>query len=350
MSVTFLDAGERGSAFWAACAGTVSAAAEDLGVRLTLLPVPHWPGERLARLKRHLEGPERPDYLILTIHKGIRAAELEMAEAAGVRTFVVNAGLLPADSLRLGGPRERLHTWIGQMLPDEEEAGAQLARQLLAAARAGGPHRQGAIAVAGLGGRESDLPAQQRKAGLLRVLSEDPMTDLTQVVPAHYDATVAAEKAPRLLRRYPRLSVLWAANDRMALGAVRALQAQGRRPGRDVFVGGIDWDPEALEAVRRGELVTTLGGHFLDPAWALVLLYDYHHGRDFAGEQVDWRTRLLPATRANLDAVTRLVGDRDWSRFDFRAFSKVCTPSLQKYAFSVEALLAQSRRGTGGRP
>lgn len=49
----------------------------------------------------------------------------------------------------------------------------------------------------------------------------------------------------------------------MALGAMRALEKAGRRPGRDVMVGGMGWTPQALQAIRDGKLVTSFGGYLL---------------------------------------------------------------------------------------
>ncbi|HEX8536538.1 MAG TPA: substrate-binding domain-containing protein, partial [Cystobacter sp.] len=155
-----------------------------------------------------------------------------------------------------------------------------------------------------------------------------------------------------LLRRYPELQAVWAANDDLAMGALQALEEAGRRPGEDVLVGGIDWTPEALEAVRAGRLVTSLGGHFLEGAWALVLLSDHHQGRDFASERLDWSTAFLPATRANVAGYLELLARPDWEAFDFRAFSKAANPRLKHYDFSLQTLFAQ-RRGrmdTNGNP
>ena len=52
-------------------------------------------------------------------------------------------------------------------------------------------------------------------------------------------------------------------------------------------------------------------GHFLEGAWALVLLHDYHHGRDFGSEGLDWRTTQAPVSRDNVEAVLRFLGEGD---------------------------------------
>jgi ribose transport system substrate-binding protein len=53
-------------------------------------------------------------------------------------------------------------------------------------------------------------------------------------------------------------TAVYAHNDEMALGAIEALKAAGRRPGQDVLVVSIDGERAALEAIQRGELGATV--------------------------------------------------------------------------------------------
>ena len=41
-----------------------------------------------------------------------------------------------------------------------------------------------------------------------------------------------------------------------------------------------------MVALRSGRLAALAGGHFMSGAWVLVMLYDYHHGHDFADESL----------------------------------------------------------------
>ena len=45
--------------------------------------------------------------------------------------------------------------------------------------------------------------------------------------------------------------------------------------------------------MRTGELSALAGGHFMAGAWALVMLYDYAHGVDFASEGLELRTSIF---------------------------------------------------------
>ncbi|AKI98797.1 monosaccharide ABC transporter substrate-binding protein (CUT2 family) [Archangium gephyra] len=340
MRVAFLDALEEGNPWRDNLVGTMRAAARDLGIDFTVHPVGHWPGEILERAREVMTGPGRPDYLLVTMHRGSGTGMLELSRRTGVPVFVINSGLLPGEAARFGGPRGHFPLWLGQMVPDEEHAGRTLARLLLEAAT-GSDTPRAPVRLVALEGQLEDSSGLRRSAGLRQAVAGWTGAELLQAVSASWDAEVARRKAELLLRRYPRLQVLWAANDTMALGALRAVEAAGLRPGEDVRLGGMDWTPEALQAVRDGRLVTTLGGHFLEGAWALVLLYDHHHGRDFASEGLEWRTSMAPVTRAHVDSLLQVLGEGDCEAIDFRAFSKVANPSLKHYDFSLRALFAQ---------
>jgi ABC-type sugar transport system substrate-binding protein len=350
MKVAFIEASTPGT--WRdSVLSAMYEAAEDLGIEFTVHEAGHWPGETLSRVRGLLNGPDRPDYLIVTVHRAIGARVLEIAEQARVPVFVINSGLLEKERARFGGPREHLHQWIGQMLPDDEQAGYDLANRLLdEAVRQQKVAPDGRVQLVALGGTPVDQPTIEREKGLRRAVSERNDVNLLQVVEGDWTLEKAERKTSLLLRRYPDTAVIWAASDALALGAIAALHPLDREPGTDVLVGGINWAPRALEAVRHGELVATVGGHFLEGAWALVLLYDHHHGLDFARERVDWRSEMLTITRQNLARCLVFLGDSQrWEEIDFRAFSKAENPDLKRYDFSFEALLAQLADGAAQR-
>jgi ABC-type sugar transport system substrate-binding protein len=349
MRVVFLDALSPENPWRLNVVGTMRAAAHDLDIDFVDYRVGHWPGEILEQARQVVGGPLKPDYLIISIHRGIGTRVLELAEEAHVPVFVISSGLLPEDSARFGGPRQHFKSWLGQMVPDDVGAGHRLAELLLEAATARGSPPGTPVRLVALEGRRGDSPSLQRTEGLRQALSGRKDAWLLQSVSASWQGNVARRKTALLLRRYPDVQVVWAANDVMALGALQGLEDAGRRPGEEVWVGGFDWTPESLRAVRDGKLVASLGGHFLEGAWALVLLHDYHQGRDFASERLEWRTELLPITRANVGDYLPVLEAPDWEGFDFRAFSKAANPGLKHYDFSLQALFAQRRsRSPGG--
>jgi galactofuranose transport system substrate-binding protein len=54
------------------------------------------------------------------------------------------------------------------------------------------------------------------------------------------------------------ITVVYAHNDEMALGAIQALRAAGRTPGKDVLVIGVDGEKDALKAIVAGDMNVTV--------------------------------------------------------------------------------------------
>lgn len=73
--------------------------------------------------------------------------------------------------------------------------------------------------------------------------------------PADFDRTKGLNVMQNLLTAYPAVQAVFAQNDEMALGALRALQTAGRT---DVLVVGFDGTNDGIKAVNRGMLGATI--------------------------------------------------------------------------------------------
>ena len=213
-----------------------------------------------------------------------------------------------------------------------------MAERLIAAARdAGKLAGDGTLHVAGLAGGYTS-GSILRVSGLRQVITEDAGISFHGVAPADWQQTRAAELTAELLERHPRTAVVWAASDVMARGAIEAVAASGRRPGEDVFLGGVDWAPFVPDLIRDGRLSASAGGHFMDGAWALTMLYDHHHGRDF--ENLLNTSRPVLLTRDNVDEHAVFFDESRWRAADFTRLSRVLNPALETYDFAVDSVRA----------
>ena len=134
---------------------------------------------------------------------------------------------------------------------------------------------------------------------------------------------------------------MWAANDLMAFGAMDAVRERDLQPGRDMFFSGVNTSPEALQALRSGELSALAGGHFMLGAWALVIVHDHFKGIDFAaseGLEMDQPmfTLFSPALAQRFN---QMFGEGRFDAIDFRRFIKVHNPRLKRYNFDFRQLL-----------
>lgn len=57
-----------------------------------------------------------------------------------------------------------------------------------------------------------------------------------------------------LLQAHPEATAVYAHNDEMAMGALAALEAAGRKPGQDITVVSIDGTRDALQAIVDGKI------------------------------------------------------------------------------------------------
>lgn len=336
--VAFVNIGEP-APFWSVAVAVMRAAAEDLDVELEVLDAR---GDHLAMIDFAAQVAARahkPDYLIVNNEKQVAGRMLEIATAAGIPVFLFHNVLVGEQVEKYGRPREKVPLWIGQLTSDNEQAGYSIAAALLDEARGRFEPPFGMIAIGG--GRATPV-AMAREAGLARAAEEHSDLRLFQLVHCPWNRDKARRQIAGLLRRYPTTRLIWAANDPMALGAMDAVSEVGRRPGKDVLIGGLNWSTEAVRRVRSGELVTSVGGHFMGGAWALVLLRDHHDGLDFAPAWLEGVFRMGIVDKTNAAAYLERFSGEDWRAIDFRRFSRSLNPRLRDYDFSLRAILEQA--------
>lgn len=319
--------------FWKAFVGFMQAATDDLGMRLIVIDAGDSRQKMLEQARLAVASRPRPAALVFQNFKQIGTELLQVAERAGVPAFVVNAAV-PGDA---GAPRQRFKHWIGEMLPDDELAGAEQARVLIDTARRRGlVDERGKVQLLAIGGGVKSVASIERLRGLRKtVAARKQDVNLAQVVYGNWDRARARRQVALLRKRYPEVTAVWVANDNMALGVVEAL---GPAAGKRVLVGGVDWSPEALPAIRRGQLTVSMGGHFVEGAWAVVLLHDYRAGKDFAQLGTRFRSTMGRITAENLTAYQALLQQERWGRIDFRKFSRAANPRWSGYDFSWPAI------------
>lgn len=341
--VTFINPDKPGNPFWDALTEFMQAAASDLDIDLQ---VRHAGGGRFSAsnlAQEILQSDPKPDYLVYIPQVREIGRTLQAAEAAKVRSFAINTDVLPEDKILVGAPGDKYKYWIGHMFPNDVQAGRDLALVLLRESRAKYPGKT--AEVIGVSGSRDSAAAVDRNTGLESAVSQFENTQLNQIVFAGWDPQDAQLRTAGLLKRYPQTRVLWAASDAMALGMVTAARAQGRTPGSDVFIGGVDWSDAGLVAIAQGDLVASMGGHFMEGGWAMVLLHDYHHGRDFSsalGSTI--RSEMQVIHKGNVLSYRKSFSGKYADAIDFRKFSRVLNPGLKKYDFSLKAVLNASKQ------
>lgn len=273
-TVVFLNPGYSSEPFWESYSRFMQAVADDLDITLE---VHHAERDfsRLLELAKKVR-QQAPDYLLFVNEVYAGPELLRIFDGTSVRLFNVHSTLTPEQRERTGAPRERYRNWIGSLIPNDEEAG-YLMGKALAAMKSEGP-----VEMLAFGGIPQTPSAQLRNLGLLRALGEHPDIRLRQLVNGEWSRQRAYRQAQKLFDRYPSVRLVWSANDEMALGAMAALRERGRQPGQDVHFSAANNSREVFHARLAGEVGALTAGHFTVGGWALLMIHDYHLGRDFA--------------------------------------------------------------------
>lgn len=152
-------------------------------------------------------------------------------------------------------------------------------------------------------GAPSDNNAQTRSNGFETVLSQYPeLTEVGQEV-ANWDRTEGYNKMQSLLQANPEINGVISGNDEMALGAIAALQEAGISD--EVVVGGFDGSPDAVQAIKDGELAYSV----LQPVaiFTAEAVRQAHNFIETGSTGVDQEKQLFDCILITPDNVDRMV-------------------------------------------
>jgi hypothetical protein len=163
---------------------------------------------------------------------------------------------------------------------------------------------------------------------------------LRQLVYSGWTRERAYEQAKLLFRRYPKVSLVWSANDEMAFGAMQAYSETGGTPGKDALFSAVNTSPAALQATVDGRISVLLGGHFTLGGWALVALHDLDQGVDLS--HYGGRDRQIPLLQLIDKAQARrllAMGESPDYGVNFRRLSAKGRSTSYRYPFSLQTLM-----------
>jgi ribose transport system substrate-binding protein len=189
--------------------------------------------------------------------------------------------------------------WIAHIGVNSLDAGVSISQSLVKAMNGQG----GVVALQGI---LDNKPAQLRFAGLQKVLAGSPGVTLLDQQTANWDRSQAFPIVQAWLSKYgDKIKAIWAANDDMALGAVEALRAQGL--AGKIPVVGADGIPEAIQAVKTGEMTATVSSDaYYQGSIGFAMGYCVLTGQTpapvkWTNEQRNFNLRLITITKDNVD-------------------------------------------------
>jgi ribose transport system substrate-binding protein len=162
------------------------------------------------------------------------------AKKAGIPVILLDRSVDP--SLAKAG--EDYLTFIGSNFVEE---GKRVAEWLV-------KNANGKTKIIELEGTTGSSPANDRKKGFDEAIKAAGGFEIVASQTGDFARDKGRQVAEALLQAHPDADVIYAHNDEMAMGAIAALEAAGKVPGKDVLVLSIDGGKEAVQAVVDGKI------------------------------------------------------------------------------------------------
>ena len=138
-------------------------------------------------------------------------------------------------------------TFLGSdFITEGKKAGQWLTKEFASA--------PGAVNIVELQGTTGSAPANDRKKGFADVIAADPKYKIVASQTGEFTRAKGKEVMEAFLKSQPKIDVLYAHNDDMALGAIEAIEAAGKVPGKDIKIVSVDGVHDALQALVDGKI------------------------------------------------------------------------------------------------
>lgn len=166
------------------------------------------------------------------------------AKKAGIPVILLDRSVDP--SLAKAG--EDYLTFIGSNFVEE---GKRIAEWLA-------KNANGKSKIIELEGTTGSSPANDRKKGFDEAIQAAGGFEIVASQTGDFARDKGRQVAEALLQAHPDADIIYAHNDEMAMGAIAALEAAGKVPGKDVLVLSIDGGKEAVQAVVDGKIAAVV--------------------------------------------------------------------------------------------
>jgi galactofuranose transport system substrate-binding protein len=166
------------------------------------------------------------------------APALQAAKAAKIPVFLI-------DREAAGKAGEDYVAFLGSNFVEQGRRAAEwLAKQT-----------GGKAGIVELTGTAGSSVARDRSAGFMAEIKKSPDLKVIASQTADFSRAQGQKVMENIIQSKGReITAVYAHNDEMALGAIQALKAAGRKPGQDVTVVSVDGEKAALESIAAGEL------------------------------------------------------------------------------------------------
>jgi len=345
LDVTYISQTRYITPYWYNSYAVAQAAARDLGINLTIT---EGQGHRIYQaevIEQLVLSKKKPDLLIFHAYKQNAHEYFNQLEQAKI-PFVTYSNFAESQKSStnepIGRPQQKYKYWLSEHYVENSQGAALLVKSLINQARAAKPENNNTLKVLALSG-DLIMESLERSAGVAAQVKKSKNVILVQDIAANWSAEDAKKKFKSLYSRHKGIDVVWSSSDVMAMGALTGALELGLRPNVDIFIGGFDWDKEAITKVKQKQLSASAGGQFYNIAWLLVQAYDHFNNKAlFTQEKQNINDKYAIIEKDNLETYERLTDINILTSVNFYCFTKTYTRQ-SNYDFSMLNLLKQSQ-------
>ena len=121
----------------------------------------------------------------------------------------------------------------------------------LVAQRQGNP---APVSIVELQGTTGAAPAIDRKEGFAEAIAASPNLQVVASQTGDFTRSGGKQVMEAFLKSQPKIDVVYAHNDDMALGAIEAIEAAGKVPGKDITIISVDAVKDGMQALADGKI------------------------------------------------------------------------------------------------
>lgn len=161
------------------------------------------------------------------------------------------------------------------LVADFIEEGRRAAQWLMEATSA-----RSDVRIVEISGTPGSAPAIDRRKGFAEIIDRSSSHTIIDSETGQFIENLGYDVMAKFLLRHERIDAVYAHNDDMALGAIRAIEEAGLIPGEDVLLVSIDGVKAAFEAMIDGKLNCTVECSPLLGPQLMKTVIDYVNGEE----------------------------------------------------------------------
>ncbi len=112
----------------------------------------------------------------------------------------------------------------------------------------------GPVSIVQLEGTTGSAPAIDRTKGFAAAIAANPDLKVVATQTGDFTRSGGKQVMEAFLKSQPKIDVVYAQNDDMGLGAIEAIQAAGKVPGKDIKIITVDATHDGMQALADGKI------------------------------------------------------------------------------------------------